>query len=251
MSIAFFNDYLTYSYKVRNFEEIFKTMKINYSTLAIALIIVLNACNMKNENSTRAKAIRNIQEPKSLKEVQDYELGEWQSISVELRPTEDRTGSGKIQPTFLKRNFKYLSKDKFVGTITMFGDDYGNLPLLEFEFKGKLNWGKEHPIADGAWEIDYVLDEGFAVTPLNDQAAAMLNAGLPEGMTAFEANQKNDILGQSFPMFNIVKGQIVSDYDLIYFKNGLLFMGAKHVDGTPFDKVENRPHQLQIPLERI
>ena len=52
-------------------------------------------------------------------------------------------------------------------------------------------------------------------------------------------------------MFNIVDGQIVSDYDLIYFKNGMLFMGAKHVDGTPFDKPENRPHQLQIPLERV
>ena len=79
----------------------------------------------------------------------------------------------------------------------------------------------------------------------------MLNAGLPEGMTPFETNQKKDILGKAFPMFNIVEGQIVSDYDLIYFKNGLLFMGAKHVDGTPFDKIENRPHQLQIPLEKI
>ena len=52
-------------------------------------------------------------------------------------------------------------------------------------------------------------------------------------------------------MFHIEEGQIVGDYDLIYFKHGLLFMGAKHVDGTPFDKVENRPHQLQIPLERV
>ncbi len=192
-----------------------------------------------------------IQQPKTLKEVKSYALGEWESIAVELRPTEDRTGSGKITPTYLKRRFTYRPDDTFVGTITLFADNYGQLPLLEFEFKGQLNWGEEHPIAKGAWKIDYVLNNGFAVTPLNPQAAQMLNAGLPGNMSPFEANSKKDILGKAFPMFNIVEGQIVSDYDLIYFKNGLLFMGAKHVDGTPFDKPENRPHQLQIPLEKL
>ena len=190
-------------------------------------------------------------QPKNLEEVKEYALGEWKSISVELRPTEDRSGSGKVEPTFLKRHFTYLPGDKFVGIITLYADNYGQMPLMEFEFKGNLVWGEEHPIAEGAWKIDYILDEGFGVTPLHEQAAQMLNAGLPGGMTPFETNQKKDILGKAFPMFNIVEGQIVSDYDLIYFKNGLLFMGAKHVDGTPFDKIENRPHQLQIPLEKI
>lgn len=217
----------------------------------MVLVIILNAFDMKKEKSIRETAIQNIQQPATLNEVQEYAIGQWTSLSVELRPTEDRTGSGNIQPTFLKRNFNYLSKDSFIGTITMYADNYGELPLLEFEFKGDLKWGNEHPIAKGAWEIDYVLNEGFAVTPLNPQAAEMLNAGLPEGMEPFENNVKKDILGQAFPMFHIEKDQIVSDYDLIYFKNGLLFMGAKHVDGTPFDKVENRPHQLQIPLMRV
>ena len=190
-------------------------------------------------------------QPITLEEVKTYALGEWKSISVELRPTEDRSGSGVIEPTFLKRHFHYLEGDKFIGTITLFGDNYGQLPLMEFEFKGDLKWGGVHPIADGAWDIDYVLNAGFGVTPFQDQVAQMLNAGLPEGMTPFVVNEKKDILGKAFPMFKIVEGQIVSDYDLIYFKNGLLFMGAKHVDGTPFDKPENRPHQLQIPLERV
>lgn len=225
-------------------------MKLSFLTLTTILLIVTNTQEMKGQ-STRAKAIQNIQEPRSLAEVQDYALGEWESISVELRPTEDRTGSGVVQPTYLRRNFKYLSKDKFIGTITMYVDNYGQLPLLEFEFKGELKWGDKHPIADGAWKIDYVLNEGFGVTPLNDQAAAMLNQALPTGMTAFEANIKKDILQKAFPMFHIEDGQVVSDYDLIYFKNGMLFMGAKHVDGTPFDKSENRPHQLQIPLVRV
>lgn len=192
-----------------------------------------------------------IETPKTLEEVQAYSLGEWESIAVELRPTEDRTGSGQIQPTFLRRNFKYLEGDKFVGTISMYTDNYGQIPLMEFEFKGELKWGAEHPIAEGAWKIDYVLNEGFGVTPLNDLAVAMLNQALPPGMAAFAVNVQQDILKKAFPMFSIVEDQVVSDYDLIYFRNGLLFMGAKHVDGTPFDKVENRPHQLQIPLARV
>jgi hypothetical protein len=51
-------------------------------------------------------------------------------------------------------------------------------------------------------------------------------------------------------MFNIAAGQIVADYELIFFTHGLLFMGANHVDGTPFDRPERRPRQIQIPLMR-
>ena len=79
-----------------------------------------------------------IEEPGTLEEVKSYALGEWVSLSVELRPTEDRTGAGDIQPTYLKRHFNFISEDKFVGTITLFGDNYGQMPLMEFEFKGTL-----------------------------------------------------------------------------------------------------------------
>ncbi|MEM7141331.1 MAG: hypothetical protein AAF548_09895 [Actinomycetota bacterium] len=190
-------------------------------------------------------------DPQTIDEVKAFAVGDWQSLSVELRPTEDRTGAGVVEPTLLRRDFTYNADDTFTGTITMFGDDYGQVALLAFEFKGHLVWGGPHPIADGAFEIDYVLDQGFAVTPFLPDTAAMLNAGLPEGQTPFTVGEKKDILGQAFPMFDIVEGQIVTDFDLICFRSGLLFMGAKHVDGTPFDQADRRPHQLQIPLERV
>ena len=190
-------------------------------------------------------------DPRSLDDVKAYAVGEWKSLSVELRPAEDRTGSGMVQPTRLARHFRYNQDDTFVGTITMFMDEYGNAPLMEFEFAGHLVWGDEHPIAEGAFAIDYVLDTGFGVTPLNEGAAAILYQGMTAGMAEFTVGAKQDILGKPFPMFNLAEGQIVTDYDLIYFANGLLFMGAKHVDGTPFDTPERRPHQLQIPLARV
>ena len=99
--------------------------------------------------------------------------------------------------------------------------------------------------------IDYVLSEGFAVTPLQSQTADLLNQGRPKNVQPFQVNQKTDLLQKAFPLFNISEGQIVTDYDLIYFNHGLLFMGAKHVDGTPFDQPIRRPHQLQIPLQRV
>lgn len=201
--------------------------------------------------TTRQRALRNIQQPTTLQEVREYAVGTWASLSVELRPTEDRTGSGTIEPTRLKRHFTFREDDSFRGVITLFADDYGGLPLMEFEFQGTLRWGGPHPIAEGAYQLDYVLEKAFGVTPLHEQATVLLNQVPVPGVEPFETGRQQDILGKAFPMFNIVEGQIVTDYDLIYFRNGLLFMGAKHVDGTPFDQPERRPHQLQIPLERI
>ncbi len=195
--------------------------------------------------------MRRIEEPTTQEQVKRFSEGHWTSLSVELRPTEDRTGSATVLPTRLTRNFHFKADDTFVGQIRMFADDYGKMPLMEFEFKGHLKWGPAHPIAEGAYEIDYILDQGFAVTPLNDQAAAILNQIPVEGLDPFETGKKQDILKKAFPLFNISAGEIVTDYDLIFFRNGMLFMGAKHVDGTPFDKPERRPHQLQIPLQRV
>ncbi|MEO0638830.1 MAG: hypothetical protein AAFY70_03845 [Bacteroidota bacterium] len=106
----------------------------------ILSIITISLLIMRTENVFAQNSYTltepKMMDPKTLAEVKQYAIGEWQSLSVELRPTEDRTGSGVIQPTYLKRNFKYLSEEKFVGTITLFADNYGQMPLMEFEFKG-------------------------------------------------------------------------------------------------------------------
>jgi hypothetical protein len=54
----------------------------------------------------------------------------------------------------------------------------------------------------------------------------------------------------TIPLFSLVEGQTYVDYDLIYIYNGMLFNGSKNVDGRAFDKPENRPTNLQIPLVR-
>ncbi|HRF38097.1 MAG TPA: hypothetical protein PK198_04865, partial [Saprospiraceae bacterium] len=59
-----------------------------------------------------------------------------------------------------------------------------------------------------------------------------------------------DIRGKEFPLFGVKAGETVGDYDLIYIFNDMLFMGSKHVDGRGFDKPENRPTNLQVPIYR-
>jgi len=55
-------------------------------------------------------------------------------------------------------------------------------------------------------------------------------------------------LGKAFAPFGLSEGQIFAEYDLIYLFNDMLFWGARNVDGRGFDKEENRPTNLQIPL---
>ena len=174
----------------------------------------------------------------------------WISIATELRPQEDRTGTGKVQPFHVSREFTFLQGDRFQGVITSYADPYGKVPLVRFVFRGHLEWQGTHPIAPGAQKVDYVLDEGFLVTPLAPPFADALNQVPVDGLARWEVGVTQDILGKAFPLFNVAAGQIVKDYDLVLLKDGMLFMGAKHVDGTPFDRPERRPTNLQVPLVR-
>jgi hypothetical protein len=62
--------------------------------------------------------------------------------------------------------------------------------------------------------------------------------------------ETQSILGKAFAPFGLREGQIFKEYDLIYLSNGMVFWGARHVDGRGFDSDENRPTNLQIPMKR-
>lgn len=188
---------------------------------------------------------------KTISEIKQFiQGGEWTSITTELRPFEDRLGTGKIQPFYVNRIFKYFPKDRFEGTIISSADPFGRLPIVQFTFKGHTVWGEKHQITEGAFEIDYILNEAFEVTPLHAVFTEQLNHSVVKGLNKWEINKMQDIRGKEFPLFGIKEGETVGDYDLIYIHNDMLFMGSKHVDGRGFDKPENRPTNLQVPLVR-
>lgn len=176
--------------------------------------------------------------------------GEWLSITPEVRPSISPSATGKIQPFYLTRIFKYAANDKFECTVTNYADANGKAPLVKIVIKGHNLWQGPHPIADGAYSVDYVADEAYEVTPLHPGFADALNRLSAGGLNKWEVNVTQSVMGKEFRPFGLTEGQIYVDYDLIYIYNDLFFNGSKNVDGRAFDKPENRPTNLQVPLIR-
>jgi hypothetical protein len=176
--------------------------------------------------------------------------GEWASIAPEVRPSIAKDASGNMKPFYLTRLFKYSANDKFELDMINSADPYGKAPLVKIVIKGHIVWQGDHPIAAGAQKVDFIADEGYEVTPLHQGFADAMNQVAGKGFNRWEVNSTQSVMGKAFAPFGLSEGQIYAEYDLIYLFNDMLFWGAKHVDGRSFDKLENRPTNLQIPLFR-
>jgi hypothetical protein len=183
-------------------------------------------------------------------QVKQLSVGEWVSIAPEVRPSISKNADGSMNPFYLVRTFTYSADGKFILQMVNSADAYGKIPIMKMVLKGRTVWQGEHPVAAGAQKIDYIADEAYEITPLIQGFADVLNQAAGKGFDKWEVNATQDILGKAFPPFGLSAGQIYGEFDLIYILNDMMFWGAKHVDGRSFDKVENRPDNLQIPLIR-
>jgi hypothetical protein len=186
--------------------------------------------------------------PEQIKQV--IQGGQWVSITTELRPSTNKSATGEIQPFYCSRVFTYFPDDRFACTVMNYADANGKVPLVKIVIKGHNTWRGVHPIAQGAYNLDYIADEAYEVTPLHQGFADATNTFPGNGFNKWEVNAMQDVKEKAFPLFSLVEGQIYVDYDLIYIYNDMLFNGSKNVDGRAFDKPENRPTNLQIPLVR-
>ena len=176
--------------------------------------------------------------------------GDWVSIATELRPSITKTATGAMQPFYCSRIFKYFPNDKFECAVINYADAGGKVPLVKIVIKGHNKWEGDHSIAAGAYKLNYLADESYEVTPLHQGFADAINKAPGTGLNKWEVNVTQDVKGKAFPAFGLTEGEIYIDYDLIYICNDMLFNGSKNVDGRAFDKPENRPTNLQIPLIR-
>jgi hypothetical protein len=175
-------------------------------------------------------------------------LGTWQSLAPEVRPSKNPDGS--IKPFFLSRIFEYQANDRFLLTLLNYADAVGKIAIARIEITGHMVWRGDHPIAAGAQRVDFVADEAYAVTPLVPPFVDVLNKVASTGYARWEAGKTQSIFGKSFAPFGLVEGHNFKEYDLVYLAHELLFWGARNVDGRGFDTEENRPMNLQIPMER-
>ena len=183
-------------------------------------------------------------------QVKSLSVGEWVSIAPEVRPSINKNADGSMKAFYLTRRFTYSEDGKFVLEMINSADAYGKVPVVKIVLKGHTVWQGEHPIAAGAQKIDYIADEAYEITPLIQGFADAMTAVAGNGYERWEVNATQSILGKAFPPFGLPEGQIYGEFDLIYILNDFMFWGAKHVDGRSFDKVENRPDNLQIPMIR-
>ncbi len=71
-----------------------------------------------------------------------------------------------------------------------------------------------------------------------------------QGYEKWSVGAPQSIFGKSFAPFGLVAGRHFMEFDLVWIRDGLLFWGARHVDGRGFDSEANRPTNLQIPMAR-
>ena len=186
----------------------------------------------------------------SLNEIKRSLQGAWVSIAPEIRPSSTKNADGTLKPFYLKRTFTYRPDDRFELTIINSADPYGAVPLAKIVIRGHMTWRGSHPIAPGAQKVNFVADEAYEVTPLIQGFADILNQVAVEGYKKWGVNATQSVFGKTFVPFALVEGRHFAEFDLVYLRNDMLFWGARNIDGRGFDKEENRPTNLQIPLVR-
>jgi hypothetical protein len=184
-------------------------------------------------------------------QIRQFITGEWESIATELRPSIVKDEKGNLKPIYCSRKFNYSGNDRFELAFTTYADPNGRVPLARMDIKGHIRFGKPHPVAEGAYELDYLADESFTITPLHEGLTHALNQGPPdEGLDTWVTGTAQQVRGKSVPAFGLIKGQDFNEFDLIYIYGDMIFNGSRNADGRPFDSPENRPTNLQIPLVR-
>jgi len=178
-------------------------------------------------------------------------VGNWVSIAPEVRPSAGKNPDGTLKPFYLKREFKYLAGDRFELNIVNSADPNGAVPIARISLRGHMMWRGPHPIAAGAQKVDFVADEGYEVTPLIQGFADLLNQVAANGYAKWQVNGTQSVFGKAFVPFGLSEGKNFMEFDLVYLSHDMLFWGARNVDGRGFDKEENRPTNLQIPLARM
>ncbi len=177
-------------------------------------------------------------------------VGNWASIASEIRPSSTKNPDGSLKPFYLKRSFQYLDGDAFALTIVNSADATGAVPLVRIHIEGHMAWRGPHAIADGAQKVDFVADQAYTVTPLHQGFVDVLNKLAVQGYHPWEINATQSIFGKTFVPFGLREGTHFMEFDLVHISHGLLFWGARNIDGRGFDTEENRPTNLQIPLAR-
>jgi hypothetical protein len=215
------------------------------SLVALLLLTIVSFSSVMAQTNKKLKN----QKTMTVEQVKQQSLGTWESISNEIRPSNQKNADGTLKPLYMRRKFTFLPNDKFELIATTSADPYGKMPLAKMEIKGHIEWRGEHPIAEGAQKVEFIADEGYTVTPMLQGFADVLNQ-YTKGFNEWKVGETQNILKKAFAPFGLTEGQIFKEYDLIYLNSDMMFWGSRNIDGRGFDTEANAPTNLQIPMVR-
>ena len=184
-----------------------------------------------------------------MEQIKKMSIGKWESIAPEVRPGSTKNADGTLKPFYLTRRFTLLDDDTFELLVTNFADPYAKIPIAKMLIKGHIEWKGTHQIAVGAQKVDFTADIEYSITPMIQAFVDILNK-FTKGFNEWKIGEPQNILKKAFPPFGLAEGQLFKEYDLIYIYEGLMFWGARNIDGRGFDSEENRPTNLQIPMKK-
>ncbi|HET6256530.1 MAG TPA: hypothetical protein VFE32_20815 [Puia sp.] len=182
-------------------------------------------------------------------QVKKASIGKWASIAPEVRPSNSKNPDGTLKPFYLTRAFTLSEDNSFELLVKNLADPFGNVSIAEMSIKGHIEWLGDHPLTPGAQKVNFSADEDYIVKPLLQGFADILNK-YTTGFQEWKVGESQSIFKKPFPPFGLAKDQIFMEYDLIFIFNGMMFWGARNIDGRGFDTEENRPTNLQIPMVR-
>jgi hypothetical protein len=221
-------------------------MRFKNSIVALVCLATIGTIKINAQNNNPVKKENKMS---SLEQIKKEAEGNWESISPEIRPGNTKNADGSLKPFYLTRKFVFFPDNTFELLVTNYADPYGKVSIAKMLIKGHMEWVGEHPIAEGAQKVDFTADLDYTVTPLVQAFADVLNK-YTKGFSEWKPGESQNILKKAFPPFGLAEGQVFKEYDLIYLFNGMMFWGARNIDGRGFDTEQNRPTNLQIPMIR-
>ncbi len=174
--------------------------------------------------------------------------GRWESLACELRPQQSEDG---VAPWYLTRSIVFAD-NRIDAHFTTFADAACSAPLLELKFGGDVQVQGPSTVADGAMEVDLIVNDYLTITPRMEPFAAFLNAADPGtcGTETWAVGADQDVFQTGCAVMGVVANTPTSEYEVLFVDAGQLYFGARPVDGTALSTPETRPTALQMPLKR-
>ncbi len=146
--------------------------------------------------------------------------GAWRSAAVEML--------GGTRPTYLTRAFNF-ERDRWYVEFTVFADAQGKTPILRGRNAGRFTLGTALALSD-ATEADFMFEQR-SLTPLTDGVAAALTAAKC-GASAWRVGQSQEVTSGGCAAFRVPSAQqCPREFDVVRFKAGRLFLGARPSTG--------------------